>query len=311
MRIALAFMAGIIVGILLALASGSLVMQRVSDWSALLRTELSARMSSLDLQQGGSSAIIRPPDKPSPPSRLRWPVTRMVRMAKSNLVLSQPPSEAPHVSGTTTYVAAALEVLPSGPGNASDVSLSVLSTSVKTESLTKKTIELVASENSSATPVAVSGPRERTSPVKTPEIKARAMTPKDEYAQALKNYQSGLYSLAREQFAAFMKAFPGHSLVPNALYWSGETWYAEDRYEHAAELFAQVVREHPGHAKSPDALLKLAYSAMRQGLPDQAGAYLLQLESRYPDSPASRLGRQARSRLQGDNSSGGTVLARG
>lgn len=71
------------------------------------------------------------------------------------------------------------------------------------------------------------------------------------------------------------------------------------------------MREHPGHAKSPDALLKLAYSAMRQGLPDQAGVYLLQLESRYPDSPASRLGRQARSRLQGDNSSGGTVLARG
>ncbi|PKN31730.1 MAG: tol-pal system protein YbgF, partial [Deltaproteobacteria bacterium HGW-Deltaproteobacteria-20] len=114
-----------------------------------------------------------------------------------------------------------------------------------------------------------------------------------------------------ELFAAFMQDYPRHKLLPNALYWTGEAWYAQARYDRAMEFFTRVVQDHPRHAKSADALLKLAYSALRQGQPGQAGVYLQQLEARYPDSPASRLGRQARSRMQGCNEPKAVALARG
>jgi len=136
-------------------------------------------------------------------------------------------------------------------------------------------------------------------------------SPGDDYALALKSYQDGRHALARELFAAFIQDYPRHKLLPNALYWTGETWYAQARYESAMEFFSMVVRDHPRHAKSADALLKLAYSALRQGRPEQAGIYLQQLESRYPESPASRLGRQARGRMQGCNEPKAMVLARG
>jgi tol-pal system protein YbgF len=132
-----------------------------------------------------------------------------------------------------------------------------------------------------------------------------------EYARALKSYEAGRFDLAREEFARFMAAHPGHSLVPNAIYWTGETWYSQGRLERAVQAFARVLREHPRHAKSPDALLKLAYTALRQGQTGQARVYLDQLQTRYPESRASRLGREARSRLQGDNGPALAVAIRG
>lgn len=155
------------------------------------------------------------------------------------------------------------------------------------------------------------GPEAAPAPRPVAGKKGAGGTPQESYALALASYQSGRHALARERFAAFLAAFPGHALAPNALYWSGETWYAQGRYDRAATFFAQVVRDHPRHAKSPDALLKLAYSAMRQGRFEQAGRYLRQLEAGYPDSPASRLGRQARSRLHGQNGFSRAALAHG
>lgn len=142
--------------------------------------------------------------------------------------------------------------------------------------------------------------------------KGASPVPADQqYARALKSYEAGRFDLAREEFARFMSVHPGHSLVPNAIYWTGETWYSQGRLERAAQTFARVLREHPRHAKSPDALLKLAYTALRQGQIGQARIYLDQLQTTYPQSRASRLGREARSRLQGDNGPALAVAAGG
>lgn len=131
------------------------------------------------------------------------------------------------------------------------------------------------------------------------------------YARAFNGYEAGRYAAAREQFQNFRRIFPSHGLAPNAQYWIGETLYAERRLEEAARAFEMVVRLYPRHAKCPDALLKLAYVAKRQGRPSQAKMYLDQLESGFPDSSAARLGRQARSALQGRNENAGAVANHG
>jgi len=289
MRSALAFAAGILVGFLLAWAVGPAMKRVAPDWPAVARTVVSDSVhSGLEALHGGFAAILRPSEQRSSPSILRRPVTRSVRMASSGLIIALPVAGLPGTSA------------PGGVLAAPDTSVAFILPSPE-PSLTVTPSRAAPDAEPAASDARPEGSKKT----------ARAGTAAQDYARALGNYDKGQHALAREEFAAFMTAFPGHPLVPNALYWSGETWYAQARYDRAAEFFARVVQDHPRHAKSPDALLKLAYSALRQGQPEQAGIYLRQLEARYPHSPASRLGRQAQSRLQGHNGSAGRVPARG
>jgi tol-pal system protein YbgF len=307
MRSTLAFLAGILVGFLLAWTSGPAGMERVGAWWTALRTEVSARMpAGLDSVSGGLAVFDRFSRQSSPDAwMIRRPVHRFVRMIRSDMIVALPEPFGP---GSLGEAAPALTVLSAVSKGAEDSPSPSPLRSVKADAPAQNATDAApeAGVMSSPAPTLKSSgsKKDSMSPV-------RAADPKKDYARALKSYEDGRHAEARERFTAFLSAFPGHPLAPNALYWSGETWYAQARYDRAAENFAQVVQNYPRHAKSPDALLKLAYSAMRQGRLEQAGVYLRQLESRYPDSPASRLGRQARSRLQGQSGSKGVVLARG
>ncbi len=131
------------------------------------------------------------------------------------------------------------------------------------------------------------------------------------YARAFALYESGRYAQSRDAFDAFARAFPRNSLVPNALYWIGETWYAQQRFARAGEAFALVPSRYPRHAKSADALLKQAYSALRSGNPTLARRLLDRLDAGYPGSRASILGREALRAMRGRAESGSQVTARG
>lgn len=131
------------------------------------------------------------------------------------------------------------------------------------------------------------------------------------YARALKAYESGRHALSRQEFAVFMRTFPRSSLMPNALYWTGETWYAQQRFDKAAQAFAQVSNRYPRHAKSPDALLKQAYSALRSGDSVLARRLLDSLDARYPGSRASLLGRRSLHGMLNHGHAGPLVTARG
>lgn len=132
-----------------------------------------------------------------------------------------------------------------------------------------------------------------------------------QYEQALRAYEAGTLALSRRLFARFMDSHPHHALLPNALYWTGETWYDQHRFDTAEQIFQQVVRLYPRHHKSADALLKMAYCAERRG--DVVGARILlhRLLAAYPKSDASRLGRQVMKKMQGRRNMSGQVIARG
>lgn len=132
-----------------------------------------------------------------------------------------------------------------------------------------------------------------------PVVTARPAQPKLLYDEGLEAYRQGRYAGSRDAFSRFLTLFPTHALAPNALYWTAECWYAEHRYEQAALIFARVVKDYPHHDKGPDALLKLAYCRLRQDRTAEGRQLLERLEQLYPGSAAARLGRQARSKLQG------------
>ena len=97
---------------------------------------------------------------------------------------------------------------------------------------------------------------------------------------------------SRTAFSVFLTDNPDGPFTPNALYWVGETYYAEKKYDDAILLFKDVAARFPKHDKAPDALLKGVLS-YRQLSDRENAAYLEKLLlDDYPNSRAVGILRQ-------------------
>lgn len=117
--------------------------------------------------------------------------------------------------------------------------------------------------------------------------------PKGDPAVALYNQAKALLdgeqlAAARSLFEKLRESHPDHDLADNALYWIGESWYAQAQWLQAAQTFLRVAKEYPRGNKVPDAMYKLARSYERMG--DETGAVevLKQLGKHYPGTPAAK-----------------------
>lgn len=117
--------------------------------------------------------------------------------------------------------------------------------------------------------------------------------PKGDPALALYNQAKALldgeqWPAARALFQKLREGHPDHDLADNALYWIGESWYAQAQWLQAAQAFLKVAKEYPRGNKVPDAMYKLARSYEKIG--DDSGAIevLRQLAKHYPGTPAAK-----------------------
>jgi tol-pal system protein YbgF len=293
MKSVLAFVAGMLVGVLITFGGGLLLPPAHSVRIGAER-EVFRFLAEADGLQGRIVAVFNA----TPPSAfsVRRHVVYSLRMMRTGVVLAH------HILPDPVNAAPAVLPADLSPVNTSSAPVA----SVAPEAAVPPAAEATGTAPASV----VSAQAALTGAASNPQAPSVG-DPDERYALALKAYEHGRHEEARARFEAFLHDFPGHRLNPNALYWIGETWYSQARYAEAAEAFAQVLREFPRHAKSPDALLKLAYTAMRQGRTGEARSYLDQLQARYPDSGASRLGRRARGRLEGSSGEGTVVVTRG
>lgn len=116
-------------------------------------------------------------------------------------------------------------------------------------------------------------------------------TPTEAYEAAYTMLQNQNYSGAQIAFDRFIKDNPGNALVPNAMYWLGETYYVRNQFSEAARVFAEAYQKYPKGAKAPDNLLKLAMALNGQGKPKDACIALAQLKKEYPAGAAPVLTR--------------------
>lgn len=107
------------------------------------------------------------------------------------------------------------------------------------------------------------------------------------------------YPNAQIAFDQFIKAHPNHALVPNAMYWLGETHYVRGDYQKAAFVFAESYQKYPQGVKAPDNLLKLGMALAAMGKTQDACVALGQLKKEYPAGsvPVLTRGEQERARL--------------
>ena len=96
----------------------------------------------------------------------------------------------------------------------------------------------------------------------------------------------------RETLSDFVAQYPGHKLIPNALYWKGEALYAEKDFENAILTFQDVVDRYPRGEKAPDAMYKQGLSFL--ALKDSKNARILLdlVLKKYPKSNAAEMAKK-------------------
>lgn len=119
--------------------------------------------------------------------------------------------------------------------------------------------------------------------------------PIEVYQSAYRDYQRGNYDLARQGFDDFVKVNPQSDLADNAMYWIGETYFAQKKHRDAIAMFDRVINEYSKSDKVPSALLKKGLAYIEMGEKAQG---VVQLQYVIHEHPGSREATLARQRLQ-------------
>ena len=135
-----------------------------------------------------------------------------------------------------------------------------------------------------ATPAAVPAP--------APESPREWKSPEEMYEVAVGQVKGGNPKKGRETLSDFAAKYPGHKLIPNALYWKGEAFFAEKDFDSAILTFQDVVDKYPRGEKAPDAMYKQGLSFL--ALKDKKNARILLdlVQKKYPKSKAAEMAKK-------------------
>lgn len=128
--------------------------------------------------------------------------------------------------------------------------------------------------------------------VPAPESPREWKSPEEMYEVAVGQVKGGNPKKGRETLSDFAAKYPDHKLIPNALYWKGEAFYAEKDFENAILTFQDVVDKYPRGEKAPDAMYKQGLSFL--SLKDRKNARILLdlVPKKYPKSKAAEMAKK-------------------
>jgi tol-pal system protein YbgF len=139
-----------------------------------------------------------------------------------------------------------------------------------------------------------------------PDANAANAPPPDQlYNNALRDYNSGKYDLASQEFGDYLKYYSNTDLAGNAQFYLADIEYRQGNFAAAAKDYDKVLEQYPGGSKAAAAQLKKGYALLELGQRDAGVRELNSLIARYPRSIEAS---QARDRLRRLGvTSGGTV----
>jgi len=128
--------------------------------------------------------------------------------------------------------------------------------------------------------------------VPAPESPREWKSPEEMYEVAVGQVKGGNPKKGRETLSDFAAKYPNHKLIPNALYWKGEAYFAEKDFENAILTFQDVVDKYPKGEKAPDAMYKQGLSFL--SLKDKKNARILLelVPKKYPKSKAAEMAKK-------------------
>ena len=103
------------------------------------------------------------------------------------------------------------------------------------------------------------------------------------YNRGLRHYESREFAAAIRDFQAISNHSPNHVLAANAVYWTGESFFALADFAAARTEFQRVTEQYPNSNKFIDAHVKIAMTWIRQGRRDLARNILEGIRRDFPN----------------------------
>lgn len=118
------------------------------------------------------------------------------------------------------------------------------------------------------------------------------------YSTALRDFTSGKYDLARQEFTDYLKYYNQTDLAANAQFYIGETFYAQKDFRRAITEYDKVLEGYPeGSNKQAAAQLKKGYALLELDEREAGVRELRSVIKRFPNSEEARLARERLRRL--------------
>lgn len=95
------------------------------------------------------------------------------------------------------------------------------------------------------------------------------------------------YPEAIKAFSAFTAKYPKSVYTPNAYYWLGQVYYAQDELDEARKAFSMVINQFADNQKVPESKFKLGVILHRLGQVDKAKTLLQSVVKDYAKSAPS------------------------
>ena len=111
---------------------------------------------------------------------------------------------------------------------------------------------------------------------------------KKAYEDALKAFQTGSLKKAEDGFAAFTAKYPKSPYLPLALYWNGNSKYANKDYAGAISQLQSLIKKYPNHPRVPAAMVTLGNSQLESGNKTAAKKTFAEIIAKYPDTEAAK-----------------------
>lgn len=112
------------------------------------------------------------------------------------------------------------------------------------------------------------------------------------YRDAFGALKSGEYDKAITALSAFQQQYPNSQYGDNAQFWLAEAHYVKRDFAAALPEYQKMMTNYPASKKLSHAMLKIGYSYLELGQPDQARGVLEDLQRRFPGSAAAQLAAQ-------------------
>ena len=111
---------------------------------------------------------------------------------------------------------------------------------------------------------------------------------KKAYDDALKAFQAGNLKKADQDFSSFARKYSASPYLPLALYWGGNSKYANKDYAGAISQLQQLIKKYPNHPRIPTAMVTLGNAQLESGQKTAAKKIFNEIITKYPDTDAAK-----------------------
>jgi tol-pal system protein YbgF len=108
------------------------------------------------------------------------------------------------------------------------------------------------------------------------------------YQNGLRDFTSGNYDLAHQEFSDYIRNFPGNDLASNAQFYLGEISFAQGDYKDAIAAYDTVLTNYPHSFKLAASLYKKALAELEAGLKTSGTRDLREVVRQFPGTDEAR-----------------------